>query len=343
VSALVVDRKPETCLRFRLCKCFLFLLLTGSCYAQVCQTAADMEPAARTALETTAKRYFGMAAAGDVAGLKQNSISAVAQNFSGIETAIKDNQAVLSGVEPTVRPPFLLSANGAEVLPRAEFLCGVFGAAGQTKSSAVFVLNNLPPGKYSVTILDGAGAKGATTLTFILQQVSSDWKLAGFYVKAPQAAGHDAAWYGEKARAFKAKGQSHDAWLYFRQALSLAAPVEFMSTLSTDKLYDEMQSVQPADLPKNGNAADLTAAGKTYHLTEIFPQAVGNDLDLVIKYQALSDVSDTAHAFQDNSALIKALVAKYPEFRDAFAGVVARAVDASGKDYGTLLAMKDVK
>jgi hypothetical protein len=61
-----------------------------------------------------------------------------------------------------------------------------------------------------------------------------------------------------------------------------------------------------------------------------------------VKYQA-ADVSNTAQAYQDNIALIKALLAKYPEFRDAFSGVVARAVDASGRDYGSLLPMKDVK
>ena len=54
-------------------------------------------------------------------------------------------------------------------------------------------------------------------------------------------------------------------------------------------------------------------------------------------------LSNTAAAFQDNLAVIKAVVARYPELRDAFAGVVARAVDSSGRDYGSLLAMKDVK
>ena len=34
---------------------------------------------------------------------------------------------------------------------------------------------------------------------------------------------------------------------------------------------------------------------------------------------------------------------KYPEFRDAFDGVVARAVEPSGRDYGSLLPMKDIK
>ena len=69
---------------------------------------------------------------------------------------------------------------------------------------------------------------------------------------------------------------------------------------------------------------------------------MGNDLDLIVKYQ-VPDVSNTNLAYQNNIAVMKALLAKYPELRDAFTGVVARAVDPSGRDYGTLLAMKDIK
>jgi hypothetical protein len=95
-------------------------------------------------------------------------------------------------------------------------------------------------------------------------------------------------------------------------------------------------------VPGNGKAMDLSAGGETCHVTDFFPLPVGNDLHVVVKYQAV-DVSDTAHAFQENIALIKALVAKFPELREAFAGVVARAVEPSGRDYGTLLGMKEIK
>ena len=54
-------------------------------------------------------------------------------------------------------------------------------------------------------------------------------------------------------------------------------------------------------------------------------------------------MSNTTQTFQDNTAVMKAVVAKFPEFRDAFDGVVARAVESSGKDYGSLLPMKDIK
>jgi hypothetical protein len=330
---------------------WLCLLLFGTSLslpilAQTCQSAVDMEPSVRTAIETTAKRYFEMSANGDAASLKQNSISTVAADFSAIETALKENQTAFAGAKATLRPPFLLIADGPSPLAGAEFLCGVFGKEGQTKDSAEFVLSSLPPGKYAVAILDVNGSNNSKadprTLTLVLQQSGTLWKLAGFFPKATQAAGHDAAWFTQHARNFKAKSQNHNAWLYFGQAIGLSAPVDFVRTLDTDRLYDESQGAQPSDVPANGNTVDLNVGGKIYHLTDIFPLAVGNDLEVVVKYQA-ADISNTTRTFQENTAVIKALVAKYPELRDAFTGVVARAVDPSGRDYGTLLAMKDIK
>jgi hypothetical protein len=341
--ALGMAAKPA--LRNRGCRRpWVWLLLGASVFvqAQVCQSAGDMDAPVRTALEAAAKRYFEMSAHGDTAALKQNSIATVGASFASIEAAVKENKDAFAGAQATVRAPFLLTADGPEPLARAEFLCGVFGKSGQTKDSSVFVLNNLPPGKYGITILDVNGTQSALTLTLVLQQSGTDWKLAGFFAKSSQAAGHDAAWFIQRARDFKTKPQNHNAWLYYREAIALSAPVDFMSTLATDQLYDELQAAQPVDMPANGNTVDLSAGGKIYQLTEVFPLAVGNDLEVVVKYQA-ADVSNAAHTFQENTAVIKALVAKFPEFREAFASVVARAVDPSGRDYGTLLAMKDIK
>jgi hypothetical protein len=316
--------------------------LACTAHAQTCQTSGDMDAAVRTAIENTAQHYFDLSARGDTSTLKLNSIPSVANSFAGIEAAVKENQLAFAGAKATERPSFLLTADGPEPIARAEFLCGIFGKSGQTKDSAVFVLPNLPPGKYGVAILDVSGPNSAMTLTMVLQQLGADWKLAGFFPRSSQAAGHDAAWFIQSARDFKAKSQTHNSWLYYREAVALSAPADFMSTQATDRLYDEIQASQPADVPGNGATIDLSAGGKAYQLIDVFPLAVGNDLDVVVKYQA-ADVSDTGLAFRENSAIIKALLAKFPELRNAFAGVVARAVDPSGRDYGTLLAMKDIK
>jgi hypothetical protein len=318
------------------------IFCAGLARAQTCLTAGDMDEPTRATLVSTAKRYFDMVARGDSATLRQNSIASVASDFSGIETAVKDNQVNFSGVQATPRSPFLLKVEGTSPVARAEFLCGVFGRSGQTSDSAVFAIPNLPPGSYAIVILDVPTAKQPDTVSFVLQQESKDWKIGGLYIKESQIAGHDAGWFADRARAFKTKGQNRDAWFYYLEARDLAVPVRFMYTQLTDKLADESETVKPTDLPADGSTTELAAAAKTFKLTTLFPMAVGQDFDLVVKYQS-ADVSNTAQIFQDNSAVMKALLVKYPEFRDAFDGVVARAVEPSGRDYGSLLPMKDIK
>lgn len=320
------------------------VFLVSPVHAQTCTTASDMDPATRTALESTGRRLFEMASKGDVFNLKQSAIPSLAANFSGIETAVIENKDAFSGASGTVRPPYLLKLEGNEAAARAEFLCGIFGPQGQTANSAVFVIPNLPPGTYAIDIVDvTGGAKGPYTLSFVLQQIGTDWKLGGFYAKAATVAGHDAKWYMQQADQYKAKGQVHNAWLYYLEARDLIAPVPFMSTLETDHLYDTIHSNQPKDTPADGNTVDLSGAnGKTYKLTQIFPVVVGGDLDLVVKYQ-YPDISNTGQTFQDNMAVMRALLAKYPEFRSAFTAIVARAVQPDGRDYGSLMPVKDIK
>jgi hypothetical protein len=325
----------------------LALILLGCFWAtlgssQTCLTSSDLDAATRSAIQNAATKYFDMAQKGDAASLQQNAIPSLASSFGGIEAAVKDHQSDFTGALAIPRPPFELKAEGTAPIARAEFLCGVFGSKGQTPNSSIFVIPNLPPGNYAMDVLDVSGSKGQFTAAFVLQQMGTDWKLAGYYVKSPDIGGHNAEWFQTQAMNFKNKGQNHNAWLYLLQARDLSVPVDFMNTMVTDKLYEDAESVKPSDIPMNGEAVDMVLGGKTYKVSSMFPLAVGNDLDLVVKYQ-VPDVSNTTQVFQENIAVIKGIVAKYPELRDAFQGVVARAVAPSGQDYGTLLPMTEIK
>ena len=332
------------------CKLLICLSLVpvGQALAQTCATGDEMDGPARTGLEATAQRYFGLAAKGDVAGLQQISIPSVAQNFSGIAAAVQENQANFAAAKAAPRAVFALTIQ--EQAQRLEFLCGVFGKSGQTASSAVFVLNNLPPGRYAVAILDVAapdtvskeGTKSdAYVVSFVLQQLAGEWKLGGFYAKPAESAGHDGPWYAERARTFAAKGQTHNAWFYFLQARNLASFVPFMSTRETDRLYDESQKIMPTDLP--GEAPlELLAGVKSYKIRTVFAYGVAGEVNLVVKYD-WADVSDAAKTYAENQAVARALVAKWPELRDGFGAIVSRATEPSGKDYGTLVTIGQLK
>lgn len=319
---------------------FLLLCLAlPPAVAQTCESSTEMEEATRSVMERTARQFFDYASKGDVFDLKQSAIASLSSSFGNIEAVVIDQKSTYTGAQATVRASYLLDASGAAPIARAEFLCGVWG----TPSWAIFVINNLPPGRYGLVIQDVSTPKGKYALTMILKQEGGAWKLAGYYSKPQEIGGHDGQWFLNKAREYKAKGTSHNAWFYYLTAWDLMAPVDFISTPRLDKISDEMQSVRPSDLPTSDHPLTLAVSGgRTYQLIQMSALPVDNDLDLLVKYR-MPDVSDTQKTFGDNMAVIRAIVGRYPEFREAFAGVVARATEPSGRDFGTLLAMKDVK
>jgi hypothetical protein len=213
---------------------FSFVLipfLSWNAHAQACQTSAEIEDTTRTAITATAQKHFAMAASGDAAALRQNAIPSLAADFSGIEATVKARQPDLAGSQGSVKSVFLLDAAGVAPIPHAEFYCGVFGKNGQTANSAAFYLDNLPAGKYAVALLDATSPKGKTMFSEILQQTGTDWKLAGLYIQSAQIAGHDSDWFLARAREYKAKGQIHNANLYFLQGISLfSRGLRFMSS-----------------------------------------------------------------------------------------------------------------
>ena len=296
-----------------------------------------MQAATKNAIESAARRYLDMSAQGDVAGLKANSIPAISADFGGIEQAVVNFKSALAAGQPVVSGSYVLDASQAKAAARADFYCGIYNSPDRVG----FSINNLPPGRYAVVIQQVNG-KEPVTLTLVLQDVSSAWKLAGYYPRLDSVAGHNSQWYLDKARDYKTKGQLHNAWFYYLTAWDLMAPVNFISTPALDKVADEMQGVRPGDLPSGANPVSLSAAGKLFKLIDLAPVPVAGDLDLRVRYNDPA-AGNSGVAFQDNMAVIKAIAAKYPEVRSAFSGVVARAIDDNGHDYGTVLPMKDVK
>ena len=318
------------------------LIVSSAAFAQECSQAGEIEPGTRAAIDGAAIQLIGYASHGDVQSLRLASIPALASSFGGVQQAITSDRGLM-GDQVTIRRDYFLDASRAtETLPRAEFFCGVYGSNGHTPSSASFAIPNLAPGRYALVLTNVNGGKTPYMVTVVLQNLGGNWMLAGYYPKPTEVAGHDAVWYVLQARRFKQQGELHNAWFYYVLAWEIYSPVDFMSSLQLDKLSSEIQRARPADVPITGPVSLTAANGRTYNLNQEFavPDEHGQ-LSLVVKYWA-SDVSNTALAFQDNMAVIQAVVARSPEVRQAFSGIVARATTATGQDYGTLLAMKDI-
>jgi hypothetical protein len=85
----------------------------------------------------------------------------------------------------------------------------------------------------------------------------------------------------------------------------------------------------------------LTTAAKTYKVVDLSAVRVNGELYARAQYESVN-VANPASASADNTAVMKAMLAKYPELREAFGGMVARATDTTGRDYATLTPMKDL-
>jgi hypothetical protein len=309
--------------------------------AQTCLTTGDMDLATRNAVESAARQYFGYAATGDAASLRSYAIPSLAGNFGGIERAVAENRDAFAGQQPSVHSTYLLDASGGPAtLENATFLCGVFNS----ENSLAFSIPNLPAGRYALIILEASGQRGSYWLSLVLQQLNGSWRLAGFYPKQRRVGDKGPGWFLTQARGYRAKGQLRNAYFYYLTARDLALPVAFMMTRPVEKLDSEALPIVPRDLPGQTPLGLVTASGRLYQITDIRPAPVGGALDLVIKYKALSDIKDTRTSYANNLELLAAFAAKYPEYRGAFAGLVARAVDpATGNDYGTMKAMEEIQ
>jgi hypothetical protein len=308
-------------------------------HAQECYSGTEIDELTAKAVQATAQQFFTMSSQGDVAGLKTGALPEVAANFGGIEQAVVMNRQYFSQGQPSETRIFVLDATNSKTMwQRAEFYCGIYNSPDRVG----FAIPKLPPGRYAITIAKVSG-KDPVTLTLILaDEGKNSWKLAGYYVRRNSIGDHDGQWFLSKAREFKAKGQPLNAWFYYLTAWDLIAPVDFMSTPQLDKLTDEIQASRPAEVPAASAPLELTAGGKTIKVAELAAVAVGPDFDLRVQYET-PDAGNPGVVSQQNAAVMKALLAKYPELRDAFSTVIARATDNAGHDYGTLTPMKDVK
>lgn len=305
---------------------------------QTCSSGAELDAATKSAINAAATQYLSMSKNGDVAGLKANAIPAITGNFSAIEQAVVTNKQYFADGPATITGTYQLDASEEKAaLQRADFYCGIYNSPDRVG----FSIPNLPPGKYAV-VIQKVNGKDPITLTLVLQNMAGAWKLAGYYPRLDAIGGHDGEWYLTKAREYKAKGDTHDAWFYYLTAWDLTAPVNFMGTPQLDKIATEMQSARPSDLPSQSAPLSLSASGKVFKVTELTAVPVDNKLDLRIRYEN-PNANNSSVAFQDNMAVIKAIVTKYPELREAFESIIARAVDSSGQEYGTLLPVKEIK
>ena len=319
----------------------LLLALAQPVRAVTCVTGSEMNSAQRDQLAQTARTLGGDIKTGNVAGVRQATIPAVAAQFDPIAASIQSIAPQIQNATLTINTLYLLKASDLKsTQDETQFFCSVAGSA----LIVTLTIPQLPPGDYALLILRATGIEHPQQLTLLVQNDpagSKDWKLAGFFPRPITAAGHDGVWYWTQARNYAQKNDEWNAFFYYETAAFLLTPVDFLSSPNLEKLQKEAQTVRPAEMPGPNNAMTLKAGSQSFDITSMRTDSSLGGLDLVINYKA-KDVSDPVATHAQIVELMKAMLAQYPQLRQAFHGLWVYAHAANQNPYAIELPMNQI-
>lgn len=318
-------------------------LVVPQMYGDGCTTQSTMDAATRIGIEQAGIKFVQQAQNAEITAMRANTIPAYSgDNFSGIQASIQEASPNLKGTKLRSDSVWLLDASNLKPSPDGtpqdgQFFCSLRGASSEVS----FVIPSLPTGKYALAVVDSVSEKNPWQIAVLMQQIAGDWRLAGFYPRATLAGGHDGLWYWRSARAFAAKRQMWNAWLYYREAVSLLRPVGFMSSTHLDKLLDEMSKATPPAIAQ-GLSAEHPLALKNSDGSYTFVTSLGTDrsmntslIDIVLHIKVDSSLEDVAQARIRNRTAAVTFVRNYPELRAAFHGIWILAETSGGSPFAT--------
>ena len=319
----------------------LLFALARPVRAVTCVTGSEMNSAQRDQLAQAARTLGGDIKAGNVAGVRQATIPAVAAQFDPIAASIQSIAPQIQNATLTINTLYLLKASDLKsTQDETQFFCSVAGSA----LIVTLTIPQLPPGDYALLILRATGIEHPQQLTLLVQNDpagSKDWKLAGFFPRPITAAGHDGVWYWTQARNYAQKNNEWNAFFYYETAAFLLTPVDFLSSPNLEKLQKEAQTVRPAEMPGPNNTMTLRAGSQSFDITSMRTDSSLGGLDLVINYKA-KDVSDPVATHAQIVELMKAMLAQYPQLRQAFHGLWVYAHAANQNPYAIELPMNQI-
>jgi hypothetical protein len=321
---------------FELVVTLVTLLAPGRIFAVSCTSQAQMAESERTALVQTARNLASAVQSGNIPAVQALTIPKVKAQFDPIANTIEQTAPLLAGATITIDALYGLDASDLKAaVEDTVFFCGAAGSPVHVDVT----IPQLPQGRYALTLVHATGVKQPQQMAFLLQK-STDWQLAGLFVKPLLLAGHDSVWYWTKARAYNQKGQKWNAYFYYTTAAYLATPADFMTSANLDKLNQETAGARPDGLP-GAQPMEIKAGNQAYSVSDVHTDGSLGGLDLVLRYST-TDAGDPVATRARNLELMKATLAAHPELRDGFHGLWVFAEAPSQRPYGNELAMSEI-
>ena len=315
-------------------------MLTGSgALAEVCTTQSQMKDADRDSLSSTARTLTRQVISNDVAGLRAGTAEDLAKDFGAVTFLVASTAPKLAGGVSVVDQIYLLDASQIKPAPNgsdseAQFFCSL----NRSVAEADFVIPGLKPAMYGFAVVRIEHGATPWRVSYLLERDGTGWKMAGIYPVAATAAGHDGLWYWKDARQRAIDKQRWNAWLEYSEAEALLRPA----------LHTEQTAAAPA-VVSEGVSADVplvikAADGAEFHVTSMrLDDASGADRPDVALHLRVEPLADIAAARKRNEDAMRAVLAAYPELRQAFHGIAVVAEAPGAAPFASEARMADIR
>lgn len=300
-------------------------LLPAMSRAVSCTSQAELAPADRSALSNAGTQLAQAILTRNFAVLQSNLLPAEASQWSGIQSAAQDAQALMQGGQVKLEDAYLLDATSQTGPADAEFFCS--GSSGNLMVTVT--MRQLPPGKYAIILADSTGAPLGGQLGLVLawdDAAPAGWKLAGLSAHQGVFDGHDGVWYWSRARSLAA-ADPWSAWYSYDLARYMLLPVAIISSPNLQKLDTEQADIKNS--PKSAFPYSVPDGPRTWKINSIALDTVLHEPDLAIIYES-TGVTTPAAQHTEALAVLSALLKAQPGLRANFHGLWAVA-DYNGK------------
>ena len=200
----------------------------------------------------------------------------------------------------------------------------VCGSVADPAQRATLVLGDNAEQAFTVLLADAPN--NVVAITFRLLPEKGKWLVNGFTFGAATLGDRDSSAVLEMARAEEQKGHRFNAGLLYEAAIEASVRGGYVRLGTADVAQEAAARLKvPAAL--SGNPPFHWSDGRAnWEILSIGPMAIAGKLYVVIN-QKLSEWRSDNDADQSNKVLIQYFKHQFPEYRDVFCGVIARAHD----------------
>jgi hypothetical protein len=292
-----------------------------------CHTADDINATTRSEVTTESLKFARAAFDGDAPQAFEQLTDEAKKNVSQEQLTNIFQGMKASGPYDSLRVERLMAVTGRGHMQQQTSVADCAKDTALTENNVRVVIANVPEQAYAMVSAKGSHENWFAILWLIPS--SGKWQIQSFQVAMGTAAGKPVADILAMARQENSQGHTLNAGALYAAAASLAAYGPFYHTRLEDVIQKEAQQVSPPQEFRQRPPFNLPGPAGSFSIVRLSPIAINGKLYLVIS-QEVSPWKDSREIEQKNRSLIKTFASRFPEYQNAFAGLVAEATESGG-------------